>query len=82
MVNTSSFNTGGAHSIPGQEAKIHMPPGQKKPQNIKQKQYCNKFNTDFFLSLWEGGNSKETGTRTFLRSDRTIILVVVTQLYT
>ena len=25
----------------------HMPHSQKKKQNIKQKQHCNKFNTDF-----------------------------------
>ena len=28
------------------ELKSHMPHGQKTP-NIKQKQYCNKFNEDF-----------------------------------
>ena len=45
MVKTLPFNAGGAGSISGWRAKI-MPRGQKK-QNIKQKQYCNKFNKDF-----------------------------------
>ena len=36
-------------SIPGQGTKIPYAVGQKKrksPQNLKQKQYCNKFNKD------------------------------------
>ena len=46
MVKTSPFNTGTAGSIPGQRAK--MPNAfQPEYQNIKQKQYCNKFNKDF-----------------------------------
>jgi len=36
----------GAGSIPGQGAKIAHASGPKN-QNIKQKQYCNKFNKDF-----------------------------------
>ena len=28
------------------ELRSHIPPGQKN-QNVKQKQYCNKFNKDF-----------------------------------
>ena len=35
----------GAGSIPGQGAKIAHASGPKN-QNIKQKQYCNKFNKD------------------------------------
>ena len=46
MVNTSPSNAGGAGSIPGQGAKIPHTLGPKH-QNIKQKQYCNKFNKDF-----------------------------------
>ena len=42
VVKTLPFNTRGIGSIPGQEAED----GQKN-QNIKQKQYCNKFNKDF-----------------------------------
>ena len=39
---------GGASSIPGWGAKIlYMPLSKKKPKNIKQKQYGNKFNKDF-----------------------------------
>ena len=46
MVRTLPSNVGGAGSIPGQGVKI---PYASKPknQNIKQKQYCNKFNKDF-----------------------------------
>ena len=46
MVKTSPSNAGGAGSIPGRGAKIPHASRPKK-QNIKQKQYCNKFNKDF-----------------------------------
>ena len=46
VVKTSPSNAGRVDSIPGRGAKIHMPLGQKN-QNIKQKQYCNKFSKDF-----------------------------------
>ena len=46
MVKTSPSNAGGMGSIPGRGAKIPHALGPKK-QNIKQKQYCNKFNEDF-----------------------------------
>ena len=45
-VKTSPSNAGGAGSIPGQGAKIPHASGPKN-QNIKLKQYCNKFNKDF-----------------------------------
>ena len=38
-------NAGGEGSLPGQEAKIPHALWPKK-QNVKQKQYCNKFNKD------------------------------------
>ena len=44
VVNTLPSNAGGMGSIPGPGAKI---PYASKKQNIKQKQYCNKFNEDF-----------------------------------
>ena len=46
MVRSLPFNAGGAGSIPSPGAKI---PHASWPenQNIKQKQYCNKFNKDF-----------------------------------
>ena len=46
VVKTSPFSAEGAGLVPGQGAKI---PGASQPknQNIKQKQYCNKFNKDF-----------------------------------
>ena len=47
MVKTSLFSNGeGAGSTPGQEPKIPHTSGPKK-QNIKQKQYCNKFSKAF-----------------------------------
>ena len=46
MVKTSLSNAGGAGLIPGWGAKI---PHTLRPknQNVKQKQYCNKFIKDF-----------------------------------
>ena len=46
MVRTSPSNAGGASSIPGWGAKIPRASWPKN-QNMKQKQYCNKFNEDF-----------------------------------
>ena len=45
MVKTLPSNAGGVGLIPGRGAKI--PHAWPKNQNIKQKQYCNKFNKDF-----------------------------------
>ena len=46
MVKTLPSNARGVGSSPGQGAKI--PHGsQPKNQNVKHKQYCNKFNKDF-----------------------------------
>ena len=41
-----SFQCGGMGPIPGQRAKMPCA-SQPKNKNIKQKQYCNKFNKDF-----------------------------------
>ena len=48
VIETSS-NAEGVGSIPDGGAKILYASGpkKKKKQNIKQKQYCNKFNKDF-----------------------------------
>ena len=46
VVKTSPSNAGGVGSIPDRGAKIPHASWPKK-QNIKQKQYCNKFNKDF-----------------------------------
>ena len=46
MVKTSPSNARDMGSIPGRGAKISHA-SQPKNQNIKQKQYCNKFNKDF-----------------------------------
>ena len=46
VVKTLPSNAGGEGSIPGGRAKIPHAL-QPKNQNIKQKQYCNKFNKDF-----------------------------------
>ena len=55
MVKTSSFNAGSAVSIPGQGTKIPHA-SWPKIQNIKQKQYFNKFNKDFL----SGSHRKKT----------------------
>ena len=46
VVETLPSNVGGAGLIPSPGAKIPHASGPKN-QNIKQKQYCNKFNKDF-----------------------------------
>ena len=46
VVKTLPSNAGGAGLIPGWGAKIPRASWPKN-QNIKQKQYCNKFNKDF-----------------------------------
>ena len=48
-------NAGGVGSIPGQGAKIPHASWPKN-QNIKQKQYCNKFNKDF--KKWSTSKNK------------------------
>ena len=48
VVKTSPSSVGGVGSIPGQGAKI-LYASWPKNQNIKQKQYCNKFKT---LKRW------------------------------
>ena len=45
VVKTSLSHAGGTDAIPGWGAKIPHA-SQPKNQNIKQKQYCNKFNRD------------------------------------
>ena len=46
MVKILPSNAGGAGLIPDQRAKIPHA-SQPENQNIKQKEYCNKFNEDF-----------------------------------
>ena len=46
VVKTLPSNAGGTCSIPGREAKIPYTLWPKN-QNMKQKQYCNKFNKEF-----------------------------------
>ena len=47
VAKTSPSTAGGAGSIPGRERGAKIPHAlQPKNQNIKQKQYCNKFNKD------------------------------------
>ena len=46
MVKTMPSNAGGVGSIPDQGTKIPHASGPKI-QNIRQKQYCNKFDKDF-----------------------------------
>ena len=49
VVNTSPSGAKGAGSNPGQGAKTPHA-SQPKNQNKKQKQYCNKFSTDFLTN--------------------------------
>ena len=51
-------NAEGESSIPGQGAKI-LYASQPKNQNIKQKQYCNKFNKDFKNGLHQKNLKKK-----------------------
>ena len=46
MVKTSPYNAGSEGSIPGPGAKIPHASWPKN-QNVKQKQYCKKFNKNF-----------------------------------
>ena len=46
VVESLPASAGGVGSIPGRGAKIPHA-SQTKNQNIKQKQYCNKFKKDF-----------------------------------
>ena len=52
MVKTSLSSAGGAGSIPGWGAKIPHT-SWPKSQNIKQKQYCHKFNQGFLNGLYQ-----------------------------
>ena len=47
VVKSSPSRAGGVGLIPDQGAKIPIYFLAKKTQNIKQKQYCNKFNKDY-----------------------------------
>ena len=47
VIKTSPSNAGGAVRFLAGELRSHMPPGQKKDQNIKLKQHCNKLNKNF-----------------------------------
>ena len=60
MVKTSPSNVGGAGSIPAWRAKIPHALGPKQ-QNIKQRQYYNKFNKDFK----NGPHQKNLGKKCF-----------------
>ena len=46
MIKTLSSSAGGVGLIPGRGAKFPHS-SQPKDQNMKQKQYCNKFNKNF-----------------------------------
>ena len=55
MVETLPSNAGGAGSTPGLEAKV--PHACDQSQEVKHRQYCNKFNKVFFF--FKGGLSLE-----------------------
>ena len=59
MVKTAS-TSGGVSWVPGWGTK--MPHAlESKKQNIKQKQYCNKFNRDFKNGLHQKQKANKTG---------------------
>ena len=58
MVKTSPVNAEGADLIFNQVAKIPNTSESKK-QNIKQKQYCNKFSKDFKNGPYQKKRKKE-----------------------
>ena len=62
VVKTLPSNAGGEGSIPGRGAKIPRA-SQPKNQNLKQKQYCNKFNKDFKNGPYKKKNLKERKTK-------------------
>ena len=63
MVKTSPSNMGAAGSIPGWEVKSpHASRPKKRKRNIKQKQYCNKFNKDFKIIHIKKNNNKKQPT--------------------
>ena len=62
MVETPPSNAGGAGSVPGLGAKIlHASPPEN--QNIKQKQYCNKFNKDLMVHIKRKEKEKKLSER-------------------
>ena len=62
MVESLPSTAGAAGSIPGRGAKISHA-SQPKNQNIKQKQYCNKFNKD--LKKWSTSDAKKKRVKRF-----------------
>ena len=58
VVKTSPSNARVVGLIPGRRAKISHA-SRPKNQNIKQKQYCNKFNTDFKNGPYLKTNNKK-----------------------
>ena len=61
MVKTSPSKAGGVGSIPSRGAKIPRA-SQTKNQNIKRKEYCNKFNKDFKNGQHQKKNLKKKKT--------------------
>ena len=63
VVKTSPFSAEGACLVPDQGAKIPQA-SQPKNQNIKKKQYCNKFKKDFkngpYQKIFKKNQSKQT----------------------
>ena len=62
MVKTSASNVGGVGSIPGQGPKIPYALWPQN-QNIKWKQYCDKFNKDLKNGLHKNSLKKNLGSK-------------------
>ena len=61
VVKTSPSNSGGESSIPGWGSGI--PHASQPKQNIKQEQYCNKFNKEFEKKMVHIKKSVKTGNK-------------------
>ena len=72
VVEISPSKAGGAGSILGQSAKIPYALWPKS-QNIKQKQYCNKFNKDFKNGPHQKNKNKKTFKCFILEAPLTVV---------
>ena len=72
MVKTSPSNVGSVGSIPGWGAKIPHASWPKNTKNIKQTQYCNKFNKDLKDGLHQKKIFKKINKRKCPGANRTV----------
>ena len=75
MVKLPPSNAGVAGSIPGSGAEI-PPATWPKIQNIKQKQYCNKFSKDFSNSPHQKKKKKNLKKKTKPKNNDNVVCLV------